>query len=149
MYLYFSSINNPWRSSQPCFPTTTTDGLPFVASTATNDFATSVKILVWLDLGKLRYLHLLTLNFQEFLLKLFNNWKIILLLLAWSQNWLLELLDLLLFPLELSFCHLEIDFENALFWGHILIHLVNLIKILLKILSFLFEFQIISAEWTF
>lgn len=93
---------------------------------------------------ELRYLELLALNLQEFLLKLLNYSKVILLLLTGCHEGLLELLDLLLFPRQLSLCHLQVDLEDTLLACHILVHLMDLLKVLLQILSLLLELEVIA-----
>ena len=93
---------------------------------------------------ELRYLELLALNLQELLLKLLNYSKVILLLLTRCHEGLLELLDLLLFPRQLSLGHLQVDLQDTLLTCHVLVHLMDLLKVLLQVLCLLLELEVIA-----
>lgn len=95
---------------------------------------------------QLRNLHLLTLHLDEFLFELLDYAEILLLLLTRDQDILLELLNLLFLARQLTFSNLQVNLKNTLLTCRVLVHLMNVVQVLLKVLRLLFIFEVIFRD---
>ena len=78
--------------------------------------------------------------------ELLDNVQIVLLFLPRVFDLILQLSTFFLFTGKLSFSNLQIDFQDALFTCHVLVHLMDLIQILFKVLCFLLKLEVVARN---